>query len=241
MTNNRVQLQIWLPNYKREQFIAIYKKLQEKFEETMKTLFEDIEDSAKKYQQRLAEEYSTKFNYEIVDPGDIYEQIEMESNEYYQAERLMEYNFHLSLLATAYQIFEQQLRGFIYSEINFSTSPIRTINKFSKFGYNMGELKEAYEFLNYDLTKTPQWEAIEVLSDLVNAYKHGDGRSAHKLYNKNPGFFLKFGDKKVMDVKLTTNGEIVFDIEKIGFDKYTNPIIEFWREFPEHLNPIVYV
>lgn len=241
MTNNQVQLDILLPKHKREQFISIYKKIQDKFDVTMKTLFKDIEDSVKNYQQRLAEKYSTKFNYEIVDPSDIYEQIEMESYEYYEAEKLIEYNFHLSLLATAYQIFEQQLRGFIYSEINRSTSLIRTKKKFSEFGFNMGEIKEAYAFLKYDLTKTPQWEEIEVLSDLVNTYKHGDGRSAKRLYNKNPGFFLKFGDKRVMDVQLTTNGEIVFDIKKIGFNKYTNPIIEFWEDFPERLNPVVSV
>ncbi|WP_316572406.1 hypothetical protein [Neobacillus sp. YIM B06451] len=44
-----------------------------------------------------------------------------------------------------------------------------------------------------------------------------------------------------MDVELTTNAEIVFDIEKVGFDKYPNAIIEFWEDFPERLNPVVEV
>lgn len=122
-------------------------------------------------------------------------------------------------------------------------SPIRTKDDFSKFGFNMGQIKEAYEFLNYDLTKTSQWETVELLADLVNTYKHGDGRSATRLYNKNPDLFLKgyFVDERLMDVELTTNAEIVFDIEKVGFDKYTNAIVEFWEDFPEHLNPVVEV
>jgi len=241
LMREQVKLNVWLPKHKREQYLTIHKKLQEKFATTMETLFNDIEGSANKYKEKLVEEYGTAYDYEVVDPSDIFENIEMETYEFYKAEKLMEYNFHLSLLASTYQIFEQQLRGFIYSELNHKLSPIRTKDEFSKFGFNMGQIKEAYEFLNYDLTKTSQWETVELLADLVNTYKHGDGRSAKRLYNKNPDLFLKgyFGDERLMDVELTTNAEIVFDIEKVGFDKYTNAIIEFWEDFPEHLNPVV--
>ncbi|MEK5187130.1 MULTISPECIES: hypothetical protein [Solibacillus] len=239
--SEQVQLNVWLTKYKRGQFILIHEKIQEKFASTMETLFNNIEDSANEYKEKLREEYATAYNYEVVDPSDIFEDIEMEAYEFYRSEKIMEYNFHLSLLATTYQIFEQQLRGFVYKELNHSTSPIRLVDEFSKFGFNMGEIKKAYEYLKYDLTKTPQWETIELLADLVNTYKHGDGRAATRLYKKNPDLFLKgfLGDKRVMDVELTTNAEIVFDIEKVSFNKYSNAIIEFWRDFPEHLSPVV--
>ena len=241
--SEQLQLNVQLSKHKREQYLSIYKKLQEKFAVSMETLFSDIEGSANKYKEKLVEDYGTAYNYEVVDPSDIFENIEMETYEFYKSEKLMEYNFHLSLLATTYQIFEQQLRGFIYSELNHKISPIRTKDEFSNFGFNMGQIKEVYEFINYDLTKTSQWETVELLADLVNTYKHGDGRSATRLYNKNKDLFLKgyFGDERLMDVELTTNAEIVFDIDKVGFDKYTNAIIEFWEEFPEHLNPVVEV
>jgi hypothetical protein len=167
----------------------------------------------------------------------------MEAYEFYRAEKLMEYNFHLSLLATMYQLFEQQLRGFIYSEFNHSTSPVQTEEDFPDFGRDMGKIKNEYNYLNYDLTATPQWETVETLADLVNTFKHGDGRSAKKLYLKNPDFFLKayYGDKRVMDVELTTNNEIVLDIGKIGFNTYSNAIIEFWENFPEHISSVITV
>lgn len=174
--SEQVQLNVWLTKYKRGQFILIHEKIQEKFASTMETLFNNIEDSANEYKEKLREEYATAYNYEVVDPSDIFEDIEMEAYEFYRSEKIMEYNFHLSLLATTYQIFEQQLRGFVYKELNHSTSPIRLVDEFSKFGFNMGEIKKAYEYLKYDLTKTPQWETIELLADLVNTYKHGDGR-----------------------------------------------------------------
>lgn len=182
----------------------------------METVFNDIEGEAEKYKNQLLKEYGSAYNYETVDPSDVFEHIEMESYAFYKAEKLMEYNFHLSLLASTYQIFEQQLRAFIYSEINQKFSPVRIEVEFSKFGINMGQIKETYERLNYNLTNTSQWKTIELLADLVNTYKHGDGRSAKRLYDKNPELFLKshFEDKKLMDVELTTNAEIVFNIEK---------------------------
>ena len=52
----------------------------------------------------------------------------------------------------------------------------------------------------------------------------------------NLDLFLKgyFGDERLMDVELTTNSEIVFDLGKVGFSEYTNAFIGFWEEFPEH-------
>lgn len=239
----QVQLNIWLPKHKREKYILIFNKLQEKFDTAMKTLFNDIEGSANEYRSKMAEEYGTAYNYEVVDPSDIYEQIEMESYEFYRAEKLLEYNFHLSLLATMYQIFEQQLRGFIYSELNHPASPVRTEKDFPEFGDNMGKIKKVYQEVDYDVTVTPQWETIETLADLINTYKHGDGRSAKRLYKKNSDWFLKayYDNKRVMDIELTTNGEIVFDLKKIGFNDYINAIVDFWEEFPEHLTGIVTV
>jgi hypothetical protein len=238
--SEQVQLNVWLPKHKREQNISIFKKLQEKFDTAMKILFADIDSSANQYRDKLAEEYGTAFNWEVVDPSDVFEQIEAETYEFYSAEKLMEYNFHLSLLATTYQIFEQQLRGFVFSELNHRTSPIRTKEEFSQFGTNMGKIKEAYEFLEFDLTKTIQWETVELLADLVNTYKHGDGRSAKRLYEKNPDLFLKgyFGDERLMDMELTTNSEIVFDLDKVGFKAYIDALIEFWEDFPEHITKV---
>lgn len=76
------------------------------------------------------------YDYETVDLGDIYDNISDEKYEYYQMEKLMEYNIKLSILSTSYQIFEQQLRKFIYQELNQPFSPVRT-NEFSNVGINM--------------------------------------------------------------------------------------------------------
>lgn len=239
----QVQLNIYLPKHKRQKYISVFNKLLEKYSIAMETLFSNPEESAKKYRDKLYEDYKFAYNYEEVDPSDIMEVIETQAYEFYEAEKLMQYNFQLSLLATTYQLFEQQLRGFIFSELNHSTSPVRTDKDFPDFGRDIGKIKEVYKQVGYDLTGTFQWETVSTLADLVNTYKHGEGNSAKRLHKNHPDFFLKayFGEERIMDVELTTNGEIVFDLEEVGFDKYPNAIIKFWEEFPEQLTPIVTV
>jgi hypothetical protein len=235
--SEQVKLSAWLDDHRRNKFISIYQILQTKYDTAMKVLFSDIEAAANKYREELVDKYGTMYNYEVVDPSDVFELIESESYDFYHTEKLMKYNFHFSLLTTMYQIFEQQLRSFIYSELNHKFSPVRT-EKISEFGLNMGEIKKCYNYFNYDLTSFSQWETIAILADLVNAYKHGDGRSANRLYRKKPELFIKsyYGHERLMDQELTTNSEIVFNMEKINFRLYANTLIKFWTDFPEHLS-----
>ncbi|WP_010288750.1 hypothetical protein [Kurthia massiliensis] len=189
--NEKVTLNLYLNTYRRREYILIYKGLQDKFNAMNESLFKDIEGAANEYREKRIKEDEIAYDYEVVDPAEIFERIEMETVDFYESEKLMEYNFYFSLLTMAYQIFEQQLRGFIYSELNHSTSSVRIKNKFSDFGSNMGQIKKAYELLSYDLTEASQWEDIEMLYKVVNTYKHGDGRSANNLYRDNPEMFLK--------------------------------------------------
>lgn len=233
-----VVLTAYMDRYKRDKYTSIYNTLQRKHEVTMQLLFGDIEGAVTNYQNELRDKYATAYNYEYVDPGDIFEDIEQQSVEFYEAEKLMEYNFHFSLLATLYQMFEQQLRKFIYEELNHRLSPVRVEGEFADFGTNMGKIKSAFKHVSFDLEATIQWYPISVLADLVNTYKHGDGRSAKRLYKNHPEFFLQypFSKKRVMDRELTTNTEIVFDLKEVNFKDYSDAIIDFWKDFPEHLS-----
>ncbi|MCI0764780.1 hypothetical protein [Bacillus sp. TL12] len=101
----------------------------------------------------------------------------------------------------------------------------------------INEIKEAYKVLDYDLEKNTHWETIYILSDIANTFKHGEGRSAKRVFKKHPEIFKvdKYNNQRVMDRELTTNSEVVFDIEKIDFNTYADAVISFWKESPEHL------
>lgn len=55
----------------------------------------------------------------------------------------------------------------------------------------MGQIKEAYEFLKFLSDKDFPMGNGWTISWSWNTYKHGDGRSATRLYNKNADLFLK--------------------------------------------------
>lgn len=234
---------VYLNPYKRKEYIGIFEVLKEKYAKMDELLFNDIEKETEEFQQRLEEEVNSSLGYDEVDISDLYEATLEKVNEHYKYEQLMKYNFHLSLLTTGYQIFEQQLRQLIYRELNHIANPIRTIENFSEFGSNMREIKAAYKFMDFDLEEVEQWNGIQILSDIINTYKHGEGRSAKRLLKSKPEYFLKdeFLSGNYMSVYLTTNSEIVFDIHKIGFNNHINNLIAFWREFPQHINKLVEV
>lgn len=236
MSGKTVQLDAWLSSYKRKQYKSIYDRMKDKHSSSMTLLFQDHEKSTKEHYSELEKEYATAFNWEHTDPGEVIEMLIEEANEFYAYEVLMEHNFHLSFLANMYQIFEQQLRSFIYAELNHKLSSVKTV-KLEKFGTNMKEIKEVYLLLGYDLEKNSYWETIYVLADITNAFKHGDGRSAKRLFNKHPEMFKLDSSnmERIMDRELTTNFEVVFEIDKIHFDTYANALMGFWTEFPEHL------
>lgn len=184
----------------------------------------------------MLEKYRSMYDYETVDLGDIYDNISDEKYEYYQMEKLMEYNIKLSILSTSYQIFEQQLRKFIYQELNQPFSPVRT-NEFSNVGINMKKIKELYKFVGYDLETCSHWADISILADIVNTFKHGEGRSSKRLYKNKPNVFLKsyFSKENLMTQELTSNAAIVLDIDEIDIEHHISVIIDFWNQFPEHI------
>ena len=235
--SDTVKINVWLSDYKREEFTSIHKKILEKYDEITQCVFSSIEEKTEIYGNQLVEKYGSMYDYEAVDPGDIFENISDKQFEYYQMEKLMEYNVKLSILSTSYQILEQQLRKFIYEELNQSFSPVRT-KEFSKVGTNMKDIKELYKLAGYDVETYEFWEDISVLADIINTFKHGEGPSSKRLVKKKPDLFLKsyFNVENLMDKELTTNTVIVLDIYKIDIHYYISIIISFWNQFPEHIH-----
>lgn len=81
----------------------------------------------------------------------------------------------------------------------------------------LGKIKDAYSLVGYDVTTNSFWSEIRTLGDIVNTFKHGEGRSSRRLLNKNPEILLKsdFDGKSIMESMRTTNFEVVFDVEKL--------------------------
>ena len=237
--SNAIKLNLWLPDSYRKEYVIVYKRLLKTYEKISQKVFSSIEKSTEEYGNMLVKEYNTMYNCEFINPEDIFENINYEKADFYEMEKLMEYNFKLSSLSTAYQLFEQQLRKFMYEEIDHAYNPIER-EAFVKFGTNMRKIKELYKYVGYELSSDKYWSDIEELINIVNTFKHGKGHSSEKLYAKNPDFFLNagFSNKKLIDQELTSNAAIVLDIERIDVEHYINILIHFWEDFPKHVYAI---
>lgn len=237
MEGNTVKVVAWLSHFKREQFIGVYNHLKEKQAQIQEVLFVNHVEAANLRAKELEKQYGTTFDWEKVDPADIYEKIMDEASEFYRHEVLMEHNHHLMMLSNMYQIFEQQIRGFIYEEINHPSNPVRLDMEYKDFGLRWDDIKMAYCSVGFNFEKSSSWKDIKVLKDIVNTFKHGEGNSSKRLLEVKPDYFLKgdFDGKSIMESMRTTNFEVVFDVEKIDFNYYADAIIRFWKEMPEHL------
>lgn len=233
MSNIR-KVSIFLPDSYREEYIALYMKLSENYKKISNQIFSLIDKTTEEHSKMLEKKANTAYDFEFTDPGDVLESIYHETVEFYEMEKLMEYNFKLSSLATAYQMLEQQLRKFMYEEIDHDLNKIQK-NDFLDFGTNMKKIKKLYKFVGYDLSSNKHWSDIEDLYDIVNTFKHGSGRSSERLYEKRPALFLKseFSGESLINQELTSNAAIVLDISHLDVECYINTIINFWKEFPE--------
>lgn len=231
---NMRKVSIFLPDSYREEYIALYIKLIENYKKISTQIFSSVDKTTEEYSKMLEKKANNIYDFELVDPGDVLESIYHETIEFYEMEKLMEYNFKLSSLASAYQMLEQQLRKFMYEEIDHDFNKIQK-NDFLHFGTNMREIKKLYKFVGYDLSSNKHWSDIEDLYDIVNTFKHGSGRSSQRLYEKNPGLFLKseFSGESLINQELTSNAAIALDINHLDVEYYINTIINFWNDFPD--------
>lgn len=231
---NMRKVSIFLPDSYREEYIALYMKLIENYKKISTHIFSSVDKTTEEYSKMLEKKANTDYDFEFADPGDVLESIYHETVEFYEMEKLMEYNFKLSSLATAYQILEQQLRKFIYEEINHDFNGVQD-NDFFNFGTDMGKIKQIYGFVGYDLSSNTYWTDIEEIRDIVNTFKHGSGRSSERIYKKRPDLFFKseFSGESLINQELTSNAAIVLDISHLDVEYYINTLINFWKEFPK--------
>ncbi|GLF88356.1 MULTISPECIES: hypothetical protein [Bacillus] len=220
----------------------IYKAVYERLNTNLEDVLKEFEEEAK----HIITQYT--------DYGDYIEAVQDYVFERLDEQLLMRYQFELMSLSNLYQVFEQQLRKWIFAEmthienqyinqVEFCLENNKREGVYSQFYSNfkkitdlLAELKLTLEFWNGEefIVHTEIWKTIRECNLLSNTYKHGSGLSAENLYNLYPHYFEKVNKTRLMDLYRTTNLERVLDINKISFEKYCNAMKEFWGKIKEH-------
>lgn len=261
-----VNITLWLSDWERTSYIALYQDLLANYEKTTKAVYSNIKERYDVYLQEILEELYKHNAPEDVDTNDA----GSEAHDRMERDLLMHYQYHFSQLVNLYHTFEQHIRKQLYEELNHRMSPVRTTEVMRDFATKFGDIKGLLKELNYPFQTNTSWQKIDELNKIANTYKHGDGNSAKRLdkrffvsdatrlFNYEPErtkqeereYVRGLTDKEkeeyevekkalIMERELTTSLAIVLRPDKTPFNTYTDAIIDFWQTFPEHLSSTV--
>lgn len=192
-------------------------------------VFEDIEREANK---RANEFYDNFMNQpasdDSIDPGSIAEKALEIGIEHYSYLKLGKYSLTATWHAILYQLWEQQLRLFLFREMSHDCKL-----DFKIFCTKIESIKETFQFHNVNIEDFPCWTQIDELRLLCNVIKHGDGRSASDLRKINPSLFKQEDSTDFMDLYKTTLLEETLNINEQTLLAYKNTLLSFWDIIPE--------
>lgn len=159
-----VVFQLYLNPGMKKQYIRDYEVLIDTHDRTYLLMYKELKEHSTevmdKY-RREGEEFINKhfsFNPEYDDPGDYYERIEKYAIQRMEEQSLMHYQFELMSLSNLYQIFEQQLRKWLFKEMththNEYINQIEFVledeeNDYGKFFSKFGALHKLLEEMNF--------------------------------------------------------------------------------------------
>ncbi|WP_026801550.1 hypothetical protein [Pontibacillus halophilus] len=262
---NMVVINLWFSPWEKENYINLYKKMLDTYNETNKLMYSNIRERFNKYREDVLNEYLSLYNPEDID----YDDVGSLAFDRLEHDYLMEYQYHFSSIVNLYHVFEQHIRKLLYKEINHKFNPVETKESMPKFATRFDRIEKLLNLLDYPLSTTPSWSKINELNKLTNTYKHGDGNSATSLYNINKSIFMNEATRNFYYKEVTNEGEelyvksldeeelqefrreekillmkkelntatgIILRKDKTEFKDYLEAIIEFWESFPEHFN-----
>ena len=192
-------------------------------------VFKDIESDAKKHVHNFHDNImSQPACDDSIDPSSIAENAQEEGIDYYLHLKLGKYNLTATWHATLYQVWEQQIRRFLFRE----TPHVKKI-KFERFCTKLSEIKEKFKLHNVDIENFSCWPQINELRLLCNVIKHGDGKSAKELRKIKPMLFKQEGGTDHMKIFKTTLLEETLNIDEKTLQNYTEALLSFWDKIPE--------
>lgn len=107
--------------YYKETFTRIYDVLIDTHNRTYEAMYKEIKENPEKIAESYLEEANetipNNYNHEYDDGSEYYEQIESYVVDRMQEQSLMHYQFELMSLSNLYQVFEQQLRKWLFEEM----------------------------------------------------------------------------------------------------------------------------
>lgn len=228
----------WLYDSQRKHFINEISDFRDLCVEKVIPLFENPNKQADEYEKELwSEVYESPpcgIDGEMVDPSELYADVQAQAFRRYQLLRIMSYRTIAMWLSCAYQMWEQQCKTFVIQEcknnrIRYTEKDVRN----DKWPSAMFK-RHGIDFESFHC-----WDKLHELDLLVNTFKHSEGRSEKELQQKRPEIFIKanqyLGNQALLNVYHTSLLETTIYLTQQDFFDYCNAIVEFWNELPNQM------
>jgi len=221
--------QLYLPEAKRKHFKSEISNFVKIYSQKLLPVFKDIESDADKYADDFYNNFMSQPGCDdSVDPASIAENALDEGIDYYSYLELGKYNLTATWHATLYQVWEQQLRSFLFCEISHT----RNI-KFEKFYDCLSKIKEKFRLYKIYIESFSCWPKINELKLLCNVIKHGSGCSEKELRKIKPALFKQEDGIDHMKTFKTTLLEETLNINEMTLHSYRDALLSFWDEIQE--------
>jgi hypothetical protein len=226
--------QLYLPEQTRKFMKSQITSYVEIYFEKLLPVFRDMEKDADK---RADDFYKEVMNQpscnEAFDPGAVADDACGIGVEYYSYLKLGKYHLTATWHAMLYQLWEQQVRLFLFREISRDIPRVKKLD-FSIFCGDIKKIKKGFEDHKVDIERLTCWGRIDELRLLCHVIKHSDGPALKSLRAKN-ATLLKRGSVPADDMELykTSLLEETLNIDEKTLVGYKEALLSFWEEIPE--------
>jgi len=224
--------QLYVPEHTRRYFQSQISSFVEIYFQKLLPVFENMEAEADKCANDFYNDYINQPSYnDYVDPASIAEEARDIGIERYCFLKLGKYHLTAAWHAMLYELWEQQIRSFLFREI----SKDKPIVEFKNFCNKFEKIKALLKSHNMDIENCPCWDKIDELRLLCNVIKHSDGHSLGRLREKNPALLKKGSVEKVevIDLYRTSLLEEALNIYATTLQEYRDALLSFWQMIPE--------
>lgn len=195
--------------------------------------FADIEGDTDKFVDDWLESSQQYFDPENDDSGSFYERANEKALEHYFLLSDMKKNAILAMTASIFHHWDKTFRAWMVKELRLTT------NKESEeeiWRASLSQLSDFFKLHGWDMAAEPAMKKIMVLHDVVNAYKHGEGRSFKRLAKSHTEYL----DEYLNEMNSEEPGRFKARYENLcvsesQFAEFADAIRNFWYSIPAEL------
>jgi len=218
-----------LTENRRKCFIVEHEFYTEQANKRLLSQFQNMEAEADAYGQKWLNDVSPHFDPDRHDPGAFYEQAYDEICGFYQQLEAMQNRTRLGVVAAIFHEWDKQLRSWLIGEIHHWHRG-EEIEKVVWRG-DFNKIVDLLESFGYSIKTHGYYVSLNRCRLVVNAYKHGHGKSFDDIKSQYPEFVETFGATEPDFLKYADHNAL--KIEEKHIEEFSNAIIKFWNNVPE--------